>query len=75
MLLVDYVYRQVDRNEEYVAQIVREYWTPTQPWKFWEVLGSAMIIEEEVEGPEQIAAYAGFSRAMADKRLRDRLWP
>jgi hypothetical protein len=75
MLLVDHIYRHLDRGEEYIEKIVREYWNPAQPWKFWEVLGSVMSIEEEVEGPADMAASAGFCRAAADRRLRDRLWP
>jgi hypothetical protein len=55
MALVDAIGKIEGVTEAQVEQIVREYWSPTRAWSFWEYLDTAMTIIEQIPAPDTSA--------------------
>jgi hypothetical protein len=64
MTLVDQIRKQVEPTPAQVERMAREYWQPTEPWKFWEYLTDAIEIVDEIQpldmGSLEVIGAQGF---------------
>jgi hypothetical protein len=74
--LLEWVYRYGEEEEdEEIADVVREYWEPTQHWRRYEYLDRRMKIVRAIDPPEPIAVWGPTFRSASDRTLCKHLWP
>lgn len=73
MALVDAIEKRCD--DVCVSHMAREYWTPTNMWKFWEYLGPQMTPLEEIDQPDSPSRGAALFKIGADHEVIERIWP
>jgi len=74
MCLVSHALHHLN-DQQKLADIIREYWNPSDRWKCWEYLGSAITPMEMVATPDFMMRSGAKHRYNEDIRLAQTLWP
>lgn len=68
MALVDPIRAALQRDDLEAAEfIAKEYWTPTQPWKFWEYISAEIpLVQSQIMTLDEMAGYVATNDYSAD---------
>lgn len=59
VILVHQIACRIKNNKPY-ASLVREYWGPSQPWKYYEYFGATFKVISEAAKPDTVALYSFY---------------
>lgn len=74
MVLVDRI-RKRKEPDALAETIADEYWNPTHPWRYWEVLARSIRVVEQVGRPDSLTVIAAGNRYQDDSdRVKNLRW-